>query len=188
MGCTPLHLACGRGDGELISRVLDAGGWVDAVDVFDHTPLRTGIWSRAGLSVYQLLVQHGANCNIQDDRGWTPLNDLIQVNAGLDCFQLLLQQGRANPTTCQASNGWTLLHDALAKSIHLDILQLLLKSGCGKLVHRESGSGLLPLAMVPNPSTSRQLLLTAFLAEQLVVILSINQLPIELVRLLKEYL
>lgn len=187
MGCTPLHLASGRGDLELMARVLDAGGRLDAVDVFGHTPLRTGIWSRAGLAVYELLVRRGADCNIQNDRGWAPLNDLIQVNAEVDCFQLFIQHGRANPAACQASNGWTLLHDALAKSTRPGVLDLLLRSGCGKLVHRESGSGLVPLTMAPT-SASKQLLLQAFTAEQLVVVIHSRRLPGELVRVLKQYL
>ena len=67
-GRTPLHLATSAGNGDAASVLIQYGADVNAVTNEGNTPLHCARNS----TIYQLLKDKGADCNIQNKHGFTP--------------------------------------------------------------------------------------------------------------------
>jgi len=119
-GVTPLHVAIMNSNWDLAKQLIEAGADVDQWDIYGEAPLFAAIgrYSRReaarasidppnateGMDVIRLLLEHGANPNMQlffrpanvngstNTRGSTPL--IRAANAGdLDLVKLLMQHG-----------------------------------------------------------------------------------------------
>lgn len=144
-GETPLHKAPSAVYYEfeqLILRSLDPDKYDDTAQ---HWTTRNG-----ARDVMSLLIEHGADPNIMNDRGCTPLYAAVNVgqldfdaaiNVGqLDLVRLLLECG-ADPGTAD-ENCRTLLHLAASKC-DVDVVQLLIGSGLDP--NAETKFGVTPL-------------------------------------------
>jgi uncharacterized protein len=70
-GATALHKACQGGNVECARLLLDAGSFVDAVTpTMGHTPVMDALWYKAP-EVVDLLVERGANLNLDTHYGFT---------------------------------------------------------------------------------------------------------------------
>ena len=70
-GATALHKACQGGNVECARLLLDAGAFVDAVTpTMGHTPVMDALWYKAP-EVVDLLVERGANLNLDTHYGFT---------------------------------------------------------------------------------------------------------------------
>lgn len=76
------------------------------------------------INVIELLLKHGANPNIQDDRGWTPLHRAV-ISEKYKIIKLLLAHGALS---IPDNEGYTPLHHA-ANGNDLTSAQLLLDHG-----------------------------------------------------------
>lgn len=70
-GATALHKACQGGNVECARLLLDAGAFVDAVTpTMGHTPIMDALWYKAP-EIVDLLVERGANLNLDTHYGFT---------------------------------------------------------------------------------------------------------------------
>jgi len=94
---TPLHVAALGGDMAEVSRLVEAGADVNAVSVYQATPLH---WAVQGSSVkpdiLSYLVEHGADVNAKNMWGATPLH-LTSSFGNVPATRRLLELG-ADPT------------------------------------------------------------------------------------------
>lgn len=109
---TPLHAAAGQGWVDGARALLAAGAPVDALTTDGWTPLHlaagyrnpqllqsTGNHSLQApaslLDMVQLLLDHGADPNAVDERGWSPLRKtmLLSVEPDIEVVRLLLKRG-----------------------------------------------------------------------------------------------
>ncbi|KAK6510309.1 hypothetical protein TWF481_005025 [Arthrobotrys musiformis] len=123
---TPLDVAVFRGDEKFAELLLENGAIVktDSRDEEGRTVLH---WAaeRSLVGITQLLLDHGAEIDIQDDDHYTPL--LIAVEGGAkEVVELLLQNGAA--VDSRDITGHTGLHFA-AFERNQEIVQLLLNYG-----------------------------------------------------------
>lgn len=72
-GQPALVTAADRADPEIVRVLLDAGARVDAVDTAHSTPLHHSV-ARGAVEVAELLLQHGSDPEIENDRGQTPIS------------------------------------------------------------------------------------------------------------------
>jgi ankyrin repeat protein len=138
-GVSPLHLAVMNANWDLSKKLIEAGADVDQWDIFGAAPLFTAVGGRSrndggrasidppnettGLEIVQLLLEHGANPNMQlffrpanvrgatNLRGSTPLIRAA-TNNDMDVVKLLLEHG-ADATVYQADRQ-TPIHAVLA--------------------------------------------------------------------------
>jgi hypothetical protein len=94
---TPLHVAALGGDMAEVNRLVEAGADVNAVSVYQATPLH---WAVQGSSVkpdiLSYLVKHGADVNAKNMWGATPLH-LTSSFGNVPATRRLLELG-ADPT------------------------------------------------------------------------------------------
>ena len=94
---TPLHVAALGGDMDEVKRLVEAGADVNAVSVYQATPLH---WAVQGSSVkpdiLSYLVEHGADVNAKNTWGATPLH-LTSSFGNVPATRRLLELG-ADPT------------------------------------------------------------------------------------------
>lgn len=93
-----------------------------------ETPLHVACSKGDEAKARSLLVD-GANCNTQDNAGWTPLHDAV-TGARLQIVTLLLQYG-ANPSVPGGEQRLTPLHDAVTGG-HLEMIRLLVSHGADR--------------------------------------------------------
>ena len=100
---TPLHVAALGGDMDEVKRLVEAGADVNAVSVYQATPLH---WAVQGSSVkpdiLSYLVEHGADVNAKNTWGVTPLH-LTSSFGNVPATRRLLELG-ADPTVTDGMN------------------------------------------------------------------------------------
>ncbi|XP_029142269.1 B-cell lymphoma 3 protein [Protobothrops mucrosquamatus] len=91
-GFTPLHLAVGSSNSDMVLALLDHGADVDAVDIKSgRSPLLHAVENN-NLDMVELLLQHGANVNAQSYGGNTALHT-ASGRGLLDMLRLLVRNG-----------------------------------------------------------------------------------------------
>ncbi|XP_013384855.1 ankyrin repeat and protein kinase domain-containing protein 1-like [Lingula anatina] len=136
MSAVDLFKAAKKGDMQRLTNLLRDGTLdVNKIDLLGGacTPLHMAAQHGATQCV-QLLLQHGADPNIQDWRGRTPLHWAVELGA-TQCVQLLLQHG-ADPNI-QDGEGSKPLHMA-ARQDATQCLQLLLQHGADPNIQSKS--------------------------------------------------
>src|SRR5688572_16034915 len=150
-GVSPLHLAIMNANWDLAKNLIEAGADVDQWDIFGAAPLFTAVGGRSrndggrasidppnqttGLEIVQLLLERGANPNMQlffrpanlngatNTRGSTPLIRAV-ANNDMEVVKLLLENG-ADATVYMADRQ-TPIHAALAgRATEKDALELI---------------------------------------------------------------
>jgi len=91
----PLHPAAYTGNLEVVQKLIEYDpAYINARDMFEYTPL---LCASGGLhfkdsSTFRLLLEHGADINVQEEDGWTPLHVASRYGA-LEVMRLLLEHG-----------------------------------------------------------------------------------------------
>jgi ankyrin repeat protein len=123
--CTPLHLACLRGHGSVVSMLIDRGADVNVA-------LRRACDAGHG-SVVTMLIDRGADVNVADRDGWTPL--YWACDAGHGSVVTILIDGGADVNVADR-NGLTPLHSACRLThtngiddLSLEIIRALILAG-----------------------------------------------------------
>ena len=88
------------------------------------TPLHAALYG-GHLEVARLLLENGANVNLEDNHGKIPLSAVYHRNHNLEAMRLLLQHG-ADPDVGYDGYGQLISHDA-AYSGYVDVMELLLR-------------------------------------------------------------
>jgi ankyrin repeat protein len=143
--------------------------WQGTGDYFDSTPLDAGVdinwqdernggrsymhelayWGR--IEIARILIDAGANMDLQDDNGETPLHIAARHNT-MKFTQFLLDMG-ANPDI-QDKKGWTPLHLALWNN-RLKIARMLI--GAGARTDIQDNEGRLPYELTDSQLLKNQL-------------------------------
>jgi len=123
-GMNPLHAAARSGNSEMV-RILTEYGPPDinAGDEIESTPLLSALGSHnfKDGSVLQLLLEHGADINVQNQAGQTPLL-WASMNGALEVVRLLLEHGA--DVEAKDNDGKTALQVA-AEEGHDKVVELL---------------------------------------------------------------
>ena len=126
-GFTPLHLAAQYNHPAVVRRLIAAGAQVNARNQWNQTPLWQAAWQdwHGNTEVAHILVAHGSEVDIADDKGHTALQ--MAARAGhLPMVRYLLDQGADMART--NNTGRTPLYQAVLGN-HLDVARLLLERG-----------------------------------------------------------
>ncbi|XP_039208157.1 B-cell lymphoma 3 protein isoform X1 [Crotalus tigris] len=91
-GFTPLHLAVGSSNSDMVLALLDHGADVDAVDIKSGRSPLLHVVENNNLDMVELLLQHGANVNAQSYGGNTALHT-ASGRGLLDMLRLLVRNG-----------------------------------------------------------------------------------------------
>lgn len=89
-GATPLMHAAAFGDLETLKLLLDAGADVNAHNDFNATAL---LWAAREPEKARILIEHGANVNVQSKQGRTPLMVASLRRGGSAVVALMLAKG-----------------------------------------------------------------------------------------------
>jgi len=137
---------------ELISQAL----WEYKSEYPEHH--RSWKYRRIKIEIVQILLDKGADPNLQDTRGDTALYLATEQNS-LEVVQLLLDK-RANPNL-QNKYGETALHIAVEEE-NAEIVKLLLEKGANVDLQDRDGHTALSLATIRDDSEMVQILLKAY--------------------------
>jgi ankyrin repeat protein len=91
----PLHPAAYTGSLEVVKKLIEYDpAYINARDMFEYTPL---LCASGGLhfkdsSTFRLLLERGADIDVQEEDGWTPLHVASRYGA-LEVMRLLLEHG-----------------------------------------------------------------------------------------------
>ncbi len=129
-GRNPLHTAAFSGDFEVVRNLIEYGlADINATDVYGSTPLH---WALGGHnfkdgspSVLRLMLEQGADINLQNQIGRTPLHH-ASVNGMLEFVRLLLEHGA--DVEVKDSAGKTASQEADDRG-HDEVVELLLEYG-----------------------------------------------------------
>jgi len=152
-GATLLMHAAAYGTIESMRMLLDAGADVNAVNDFNATAL---LWCARDAAKARLLIEHGANVNIQSKQGRTPLMLAALRDGGSDIVALLLAKGA--DVKAKDNRGDTALGLA-AETGDAAIMRLLLDKGAdvnGR--NRKGETPLIQAATSARPEAVRLLL------------------------------
>ena len=170
LGNTPLHLAAFAGSIEIIQLLIESGSSLDALDSNRNTPLHTAIVRDCKgvtqdndatiqneiIAITNLLLDRGANPNIQNRFGETPLHKAA-LSGKTVVANLLLKKG-ANPNI-QDLVGETPLHRAILCKKD-DLVQSLLKHDANPLIANTRGETALTLARQVSLSNQTNIMLS----------------------------
>ena len=141
-----LHKAVRSCDSLMVKLLLDQKINCNKKNTTDNlTPLQYALKMQGVIQGYrfeniaEMLIKHGANCNVKDHKGLTPLHYAVN-KLSIDLVQLLLNHG-ANGNV-KDHNGLTPLHYAVKVS-RTDLVKLLLSHGANGNV--KDHNGLTPL-------------------------------------------
>ncbi|KAL4647912.1 cyclin-dependent kinase 4 inhibitor D-like [Arapaima gigas] len=141
-----LSAAAAKGDVNALRRLLDERGLhPDTVNEFGHTALQVMMMGSTGVAV--LLLQHGANANVQDGQGVTPAHDAARTGF-VHTLRALVDFGASVnvPDCCGALP----IHIALQEA-HTDVVEFL--APLSNLRHRDAcGRSALDVARESNSS------------------------------------
>jgi ankyrin repeat protein len=92
-GFTPLHFACYFGSGDTVALLLQKGAEVSAVsrNPMHLMPLHSAASARNAKAA-EALLEHGADANAKQEKGWTPLHAAAQ-NGDQATADILLKHG-----------------------------------------------------------------------------------------------
>ncbi|KAF8497792.1 hypothetical protein F5888DRAFT_1923183 [Russula emetica] len=125
---TPLHAAARSGNFEVVRKLIECDpAAINATNGVRSTPL---LWASRGDNfkegyVLRLLLEHGADVNVQDKDGWTPLY-VASMNGALEDLRVLLEHGA--DVEAKDNDGKTALQVA-AKYGYNEIVELLREHG-----------------------------------------------------------
>jgi len=163
-GSTPLHLAAGNSQLDIVKLLIEKGGKVDAKDNDDYTPLYYALTALLpSKEVVKFLIAKGANVNAKSVTDYyTPLHIAAGLekptgpDTRLDIVRLLVEKS----AKVNARNEWdnTPLHTAFEPQFPSNkVVRFLLAKGAS--VDAKNIEGLTPLHLaVMNPNTSREIL------------------------------
>lgn len=154
-GRSPLHCATVSGHRSAIQTLLDLGADINLVCGNRYTALQYAILWEHSLEIIQILLERGANTEIQSAGGVTALHHAAAMNSGAATL-LLLRHG-ANVHAGDAYVG-TPLHLAAARD-HPIVIQHLLANGAKVDARTEDGISALDLATRNGNEESVQALL-----------------------------
>lgn len=100
---------------------------IDQPDDFKMTPLHRAVWWSQSLEYVKLLIDSGANLNLQDHNGDTPLETAVCLGKS-EVVKILLQEQDCDKSTV-SKTGRSPLHSAAALNESLEIVKLLVESG-----------------------------------------------------------
>ena len=123
-GRSPIHFAAVKCHIKALSRLIEAGARIDGQSVRGATPLHLA--SMACPKATRLLLEHGADPNVETVAGETPL--VIAVNSWKDKIIKLLVASGAQVNHIGAKDGRTALHHACT-SYSLDCATALIEAG-----------------------------------------------------------
>jgi ankyrin repeat protein len=127
-GRNPLHGAAYSGNFEVVRILIEYDhADINARDEIRSTPL---LWASDGHffkdgSVPRLLLEHGADINVQNRFGWTPLH-FASINGALEVVRVLLEYGA--DVEAKGNNGKTALQEAAQRG-HDEVVELLREHG-----------------------------------------------------------
>jgi hypothetical protein len=127
-GRNPLHAAAESGNFETVQILIEYNpAYINARTDGWWTPLH---WASRGFnfkdgSIVRLLLEHGADINMQDEDGWTPLY-VASKNGVLEVLRLLLEHGA--DVEVRNNDGETPLQEA-ANGGHNEVVELLREHG-----------------------------------------------------------
>ena len=127
-GRSPLHAAVYSENLEVVRILIEYDpADINGVDEVGSTPLDWALTSDHfnNGSVFRLLLEHGADINLQDEEGWTPLHE-ASFSGALEVVHLLLEHGA--DVEPKDSNGMTALQRA-AEEGHGEVVELLREHG-----------------------------------------------------------
>ncbi len=149
---TPLHTAIVYKKAEIVKMLIGAGvdvNWQDKRNGGRSYMHELAYWGR--IDIARILIDAGANLDLQDDNGETPLHWAARHNK-MKFTQFLLDMG-ANPDI-QDKKGWTPLHLALWNN-RLKIARMLI--GAGARTDIQDNEGRLPYELTDSQLLKNQL-------------------------------
>nr|CAB3221774.1 zinc finger protein LOC723799 [Phallusia mammillata] len=160
--CTPLHLACFNGQDVVVHELLQAGADPNISNDQGCNSLHHAAASTHGALCLELLVNSGANVNVQNKDGKTPLH-MTAVHGRFTRSQALLQGGaRADILDFHGNSS---LHVA-AKHGHELLVSTLLEAGADPSKHGSKGRLAIHLAALKGHVNSCRKLISAHASEE----------------------
>jgi ankyrin repeat protein len=122
-GSTLLHHICQRGNDVFLTVII---GMVDVNCQNKDGDTALHIATRYdNLRCFEILLENGADCNIQNLDGMTPLCEAIDLNGGFSYIQTLIAYGA--DVNISDQDGWTPLHYAYNRG-NVKIIRYLLEN------------------------------------------------------------
>ncbi|KAM0290518.1 hypothetical protein ACHAO9_004876 [Fusarium lateritium] len=105
----PLHIACLRGQAELVELLLKKGACIEAQQYQGATPLDDAVQH---IAVVELLLKHHANTRAKRDDGCTPLHTAVDEGT-TEVIRRLLEDDKINIDETENNEHWTALNLAV---------------------------------------------------------------------------
>jgi ankyrin repeat protein len=137
-GCTPLLIAAGRGDVDVVRLLLGRGADIEASDEQGNTALHYALIPSSNEEVVEVLLDWGADASKTGFMGATPLMMALGQGQTGAVKRLLRSVGRQG-LNAQADNGATAFWVACNKG-HADIARLVLLEGADHTIAHRDGT------------------------------------------------